>query len=397
VGVQSEQFQRLGVMGDWQNPYLTMTYPAEATIVGEIHKFLMNGRLYKGVKPVMWSTVEKTALAEAEVEYHEKTSTMVWVRFPVVRAVDPALAGASMVIWTTTPWTLPGNRAIAYGPDFAYVALKVTEIAENSLARVGEVIVIAADLVDTVAKAAKITGYDITARLPGTALAGTVCAHPWRGQGYDFDVPLLPGAHVTVDAGTGLVHTAPAHGEEDFLVGVEHGLDVMTQPVEDDGRYGPGVPLWAGIDVFEANSPIFDKLKADGALLAGGRLKHQYPHSWRSKAPLIYRTTPQWFIGMDTTPNGAESLRSIALRAIEDTKWFPAAGKNRIGSMIESRPDWCISRQRAWGVPIALFLDKRTGEPLRDEAVCARITDAFREKGSDAWYSMDPQEFLGNG
>jgi isoleucyl-tRNA synthetase len=396
VGVQSEQFQRLGVMGDWQNPYLTMTYPAEATIVGEIHKFLLNGRLYKGVKPVMWSTVEKTALAEAEVEYHEKTSTMVWVRFPVVKSADPALTGASMVIWTTTPWTLPGNRAIAYGPDFAYAAVKVTEVAENSLARVGEVIVVAADLVEAVAKAAKITGYDIAARLPGTALAGTVCAHPWRGQGYDYDVPLLPGSHVTTDAGTGLVHTAPAHGEEDFLLGVENGLDIMTQPVEDDGRYGPGVPLWAGIDVFEANSPIFDKLKTEGALLAGGRLKHQYPHSWRSKAPLIYRTTPQWFIGMDTTPNGAESLRDIALRAIEDTKWYPAAGKNRIGSMIESRPDWCISRQRAWGVPIALFLDKRTGEPLRDEAVCNRITAAFREKGSDAWYSMDPQEFLGN-
>jgi isoleucyl-tRNA synthetase len=394
VDIQSGEFQRLGVQGYWNKPYLTMTKAAEARIGGEIHKFLLNGGLYKGLRPVMWSTVEKTALADAEVEYHERTSPQVWVRFPVVRAADPALAGASMVIWTTTPWTMPGNRAICYGPDFTYAAVKVTAAAENSMAVVGEVFVVAEPLVEAVVKAAKIEGHEIILRLPGTALDGVVCAHPWRGQGFEHDVPLLPGDHVTVEAGTGLVHTAPGHGAEDFEIGKRYNLE-LPRTVEDDGRFYAHVPMWAGQDVFEANEPITQKLKADGALLARAKLKHQYPHSWRAKAPLIYRTTPQWFISMEARGTMGP-LREIALKAVDDTRWVPRSGHARIRAMIEQRPDWCISRQRAWGVPIAIFVSKATGEPLRDAEVCARIIAAFEADGSDAWYQRDPQEFLGS-
>ncbi|TWB15106.1 isoleucyl-tRNA synthetase [Nitrospirillum amazonense] len=400
VGIQAAEFRRLGVEGDWQNPYLTMAFDAESAIVREIHKFLLNGGLYKGAKPVMWSVVEKTALAEAEVEYQDVTSPMIWVRFPVVTAPTPVLTGASVVIWTTTPWTMPGNRAVAYGEEIAYAVYTVTEVLEGSLAKVGEKLILAQALAEGVAASAKATfekGADVTA----ADLNGAILAHPFRGHpeangGYDYAVPLLPGDHVTSDAGTGFVHTAPGHGAEDFDLGRKFGLEV-PQTVDADGSYYAHVPLFAGARVYtpegkpgDANGKSISALIAQGSLLAKGNLKHSYPHSWRSKAPLIFRTTPQWFISMDTN-----DLRARALAAIDETQWVPPQGRNRIHAMVESRPDWCISRQRAWGVPIALFLSKTDGQPLKDEGVLNRIASLFETEGADAWYSRPAADFLG--
>ncbi len=397
VGVQSEQFQRLGVMGDWADPYLTMTDAAEAQIVREIHKFLLNGGLYRGLKPVLWSVVEKTALAEAEVEYQDLTSDMVWVRFPVTKASRPSLDGAAAVAWTTTPWTLPANRAIAYGPDFEYGVYKVDTVAEGSLAKPGETLVLATALAEAVAKDLAVTGWTAIDKFPGSDFAGTIARHPLARQGYDFEVPFLPGGHVTVDAGTGLVHTAPSHGADDFDLGRAHGIPA-TETVTEDGSYHVSVPLFAGHVIYrpdgkkgDANKVVTAAVEAAGGLLARGQIRHSYPHSWRSKAPLIFRATPQWFISMET--NG---LRETALAALKQTRFVPEQGYNRLSSMIESRPDWVISRQRAWGVPIAIFVDKATGEPLRDTAVSQRIAAAFELEGSDAWYKHDAQFFLGN-
>jgi isoleucyl-tRNA synthetase len=397
IGVQREEFQRLGVFGDWDNPYTTMAYHAEAQIVREIGKFLINGGLYKGAKPVMWSVVEQTALAEAEIEYHDHTSTTVWARFPVVTPSRPELAGASVVIWTTTPWTLPGNRAIAYGADFDYVVATVAETKEGSLARPGEKLVVAAKLLPRLEEAAGFTAAPAPFAFKGAALAGSVARHPLAGQGYDFAVKLLAGDFVSDEDGSGFVHIAPGHGEDDFLLGVKYGVEV-PQTVGPDGVYYAHVPLFAGKTVYwptgktgNANKAVIEAVAASGGLLAEGKLVHSYPHSWRSKAPLIFRNTPQWFISMET--NG---LRDKALKAIDETRWIPAQGKNRIQSMIESRPDWCISRQRAWGVPIAVFVDKRTGEPLRDQSVVDRIADSVEREGADIWFTADPQVFLGN-
>jgi isoleucyl-tRNA synthetase len=394
--VQRAEFKRLGVEGDWDHPYSTMAFEAEAQIVREIGKFLMNGGLYQGAKPVMWSVVEQTALAEAEIEYHDHTSTTVWVRFPVIEASHPALAGAAVVIWTTTPWTLPGNRAIAYGPEFDYVILRVTSVKEGGRARLGETLVVAK------ARRAAVeadVGFaaEVVAELKPAELAGTIARHPLRGQGYDFDVPLFAGEFVTDTDGTGFVHIAPGHGADDFDLGQKHGLEV-PQTVAGDGAYFPHVPLFAGALVYrpngkpgDANDKVIAAIEAAGGLLQRGKLTHSYPHSWRSKAPLIFRNTPQWFISMTT--NG---LRQKALAAIDETRWIPPQGRNRLYSMIESRPDWCISRQRAWGVPIAVFVEKATGEPLRDQAVIDRVADAVEREGADVWFTADPSLFLGN-
>src|SRR6266567_4487629 len=390
IDVQRVEFKRLGVEGDWENPYLTMAPASEAQIVREIGKFLMNGGLYHGAKPVMWSVVEQTALADAEVEYHDHTSTTAWVRFPVVTPSMPALAGASVVIWTTTPWTLPGNRAIAYGPEVDYVLLRVTSANEKSHARVGETLVLAKTCRVGVEQVAGFTS-EVVAELKPRDLEGVVTRHPLRGQGYDFDVRLYAGAFVTDTDGTGFVHIAPGHGVDDFELGQANGLEV-PQTVAGDGTYHPHVPLFAGAVVYrpngkpgDANDKVLAAIDAAGGLLARSRLTHSYPHSWRSKAPLIFRNTPQWFISMET--NG---LRQKALDAIAATQWVPPQGENRIRSMIESRPDWCISRQRAWGVPIAVFTDKTTGEPLRDQAVVDRIAAAMERDGSDVWFGADP-------
>ena len=400
IDIQREEFKRMGVIGNWDHPYLTMTNKAEAHIARELGKFLMNGSLYKGAKPVMWSVVEKTALAEAEVEYHDHSSPTIFVRFPVAKASQPALQGASIVIWTTTPWTIPANRAIAYGDDIDYVVAEVNAVAEESAAKAGETIVVAKSLLADVCEAAGITKHTVKAELKGADLKGTVCSHPFAGHGYEFDVPMLAANFVEVDTGSGFVHVAPSHGADDWELGIANGLAV-PDTVSDDGSYTDQVPMFEGIKVLEfepkkkksrfpANTAVMEKMVELGALLASSRIEHSYPHSWRSKAPLIFRNTPQWFISMETT-----GLRKTALAAIDDTRFVPKAGQNRLRSMIEQRPDWCVSRQRAWGVPITVFVNKKTGEPLRDQAVLDRVFDIFNEEGSDAWFSRDPQDFLG--
>jgi isoleucyl-tRNA synthetase len=390
MGIQATEFRRLGVEGDWTGRYATMDLPSEAAIEAEIGKFLLNGALYRGLRPVMWSPVEKTALAEAEIEYHDHTSATIWVRFPVIQTAVPALTGASVVIWTTTPWTMPGNRAVAAGAEFDYALVHVDAVADGSLARVGEKILVALALLPQVCKDAGITGHHIGHVFKGEALAGTMLAHPLRGRGYQQDTPLLLADFVTTEAGTGFVHIAPGHGEDDFHLGRTHGLDI-PETVGDDGTFNPWVPLFAGVHVYKAADPVCEALTGAGTLFARGSIRHSYPHSWRSRAPLIFRATPQWFIRMD----GPEHIRTKALKAIDETVFVPDSGRNRIGAMIAARPDWCISRQRAWGVPIAVFVEKRSGEPLRDPAIVARIVEAFETEGADAWYSSPPQRFLG--
>jgi len=398
IDIQREEFKRLGIVGDWDNPYTTMTNAAEATIARELGKFLMSGALYKGAKPVMWSVVEKTALAEAEVEYHDHNSQTIHVKFPVSKAPIDEMLDASVVIWTTTPWTIPGNRAVGYG-DFDYGVYEVKAIADDSMATVGEKLIVAEGLAENVASECGITDWTKVASHKG--LEGVVCKHPFYEHGYDFDVRALKGDFVTLEAGTGVVHIAPGHGADDWELGMKNGV-VVPDTVNADGTYTAQVPMFEGLPVlifdekkkktrFPANKAVSDKLIELGALLATDRIEHSYPHSWRSKAPIIFRNTPQWFISMEKT-----GLRDAALKAVEETRFVPSQGKNRLHAMIADRPDWCVSRQRAWGVPIAVFVDKKTGEPLRDQSVLDRIVNAFEEEGADAWYTRDPQSFLGD-
>jgi isoleucyl-tRNA synthetase len=410
LGVQRNEFIRLGCLGDWASRYATMDYDSEAVIADEIGKFLLSGALYRGLRPVLWSPVEKTALADAEVEYHDVKSPTIFVRFPVVRSDVAALDRASLVIWTTTPWTIPGNRALAVGPDIDYVIAEVqssqpmrvgTYSAEGGmqapsqprsnivLLRAGERIVFARELWDYLREEVGVIAFEVGS-VRGRVLAQTTCAHPLRGQGYDFDVPVLTGEFVTTEAGTGIVHIAPAAGEDDFILGRAHDIPV-AEFVAGDGTYMAHVPGFAGIHVYKAADPVCAALEQAGALLARGTLVHSYPHSWRSKAPLIYRATPQWFIPME----GPQGLRALAVAAIAQTQFVPEAGRNRLSSMVAARPDWCISRQRAWGVPIPVFVEKATGQPLRDPAVMQRVVAAFHEHGADAWWTMPAAHFLG--
>ena len=443
LAVQSEEFQRLGVIGDFADPYLTMSYPAEAHIANELMKFAMTGQLYRGSKPVMWSVVERTALAEAEVEYQDYQSDTITVAFPVVGVNETAiregavhldamahdgptdfrasgetlmtgldreareLEGASVLIWTTTPWTIPGNRAVSYSSRISYGLYKVTDVeplpdGKLPWAVVGTRYLIADRLAADVLGSARATAERVADVAPAV-LGALQLAHPFAGHGYDFTVPMLDGDHVTDDAGTGFVHTAPGHGVDDFEIWMDRkreieaaGIDsAIPYTVDADGRYTKDAPGFEGLAVITdkgkkgmANQAVIDKLMEVSRLVARGRLKHQYPHSWRSKKPVIFRNTPQWFIAMDAEiPDGrAGTLRERALEAIEATEFVPASGRNRLRGMIENRPDWVVSRQRAWGVPITVFVHKETGRVLRDEAVNKRIFDAFVAEGADAWF-----------
>jgi isoleucyl-tRNA synthetase len=389
IGTQMEEFVRLGVLADWERRYLTMSYHAEAQIVRELGKFLLNGGLYKGAKPVMWSPVEKTALAEAEVEYHDVNSPAIFVRFPVTEASLPAIEGADIVIWTTTPWTMPGNRAIAYGEDVEYAVYEVAEAHDGAHAKLGDRIVIATALEGEVSAKAKVR-LEQREMFAGRDLAGTRARHPLAGEHYAFDVPLLPADFVAIDQGSGFVHIAPGHGADDYELGRAHDIPAPST-VDDDGRFLDSVPLFAGKHVYKVNPEVIETLAGYGTLLGEESYRHSYPHSWRSKKPVIFRNTPQWFISMETN-----DLRQVALTAIDNTCWVPAVGENRIRAMIETRPDWCVSRQREWGVPITVFVHKETGEPLRDGDVIERVAQAVEEEGADVWFTADPARFLGN-
>lgn len=423
LDVQREEFKRLGVIGDWDHPYTTMAYPAEAQIAREIMKFVANGTLYRGSKPVMWSVVEKTALAEAEVEYEDYTSDMVWVKFPVAEAQGgqkswmETLLSSFVVIWTTTPWTLPGNRAISFSSKISYGLYRVTSAPDGNWAKQGETYILADKLAADVLKQAKVESFERVGDVDNDTLARMRCRHPLKGKGYDFAVPLLAGDHVTDDTGTGFVHTAPGHGREDFDVWMSNARQLEARgissaipyTVDENGAFTAQAPGFEGKRVIndkgekgDANEAVIKALVEAGMIVARGRLKHQYPHSWRSKKPVIFRNTPQWFIAMDKPIADAagqakqgDTLRARALQAIRETRWVPPQGQNRITGMIEQRPDWVISRQRAWGVPIAVFIrDKGDGtvDILQDELVNQRIAEAFMQEGADAWYAEGARE-----
>ena len=412
LNIQREQIKRLGQIGDFEHPYTTMAFKAESVIAREAMKFVENGLLYRGFRPVMWSPVEKTALADAEVEYHEKTSPTIYVKFPLTKAPSTFgtdLAHTFIVIWTTTPWTIPGNRAIAFSPDISYGLYQVADATDGSLVRRSEQLLLADTLAEQVAKHAKMMLSRVRT-VTNEELKSLVVAHPLRSLGYGFDIPVLPAGFVTADTGTGFVHNAPGHGEDDFELMLGQDRDYPRKNpdafslVEPDGSYAAHVPAFAGRRILtaegkdgDANGAVIKELIAHGKLLAKGSLRHSYPHSWRSKAPVIFRATPQWFVAIDKVFMNGKSLRELALEAIGETKWYPARGANRIGAMVEGRPDWVLSRQRAWGVPLAIFVDKKTGQVLNDGGVFKRIEQAFEAEGADAWFTSPPSRFLGEG
>ncbi len=415
IDVQSAEFKRLGIEGDFENPYTTMAYHAESRIAGELLKIAKSGQLYRGSKPIMWSVVERTALAEAEVEYAEVESDTIWVKFPIIGGQGD-FADAFVVIWTTTPWTIPGNRAISFSSRFAYGLYEVTSATNDFGPQPGEKLIFAKRLADECAAKAKVT-LNLIRDVEGDELAALTCAHPLAALGYDFPVPLLDGDHVTDDAGTGFVHTAPSHGREDFdawmaSARVLESRGISTKipfTVDDAGFYtedapgfgpsaegGPARVMDDNGKKGDANNRVIKALIDANNLFARGRIKHDYPHSWRSKKPVIFRNTPQWFVYMDKELGDGSTLRSRALSAIDQTRFVPAGGQNRLRGMIEQRPDWVLSRQRAWGVPIAIFA-KEDGTVLVDDEVNARILDAFEKEGADAWFAAGAAErFLGN-
>ena len=382
IKIQREEFERFGILGDWENYYSTMSYKAEAQIVREIGKFLLNGSLYKGSRPVMWSVVEKTALADAEVEYKDKSDNAIYVLFPIektnLKIEDKK--NTNILIWTTTPWTIPGNRALAFNKNFSY------SLVNENLSNTN--FIIASDLIDKLKKDTELNIKKIK-DFTGKELSKTICRHPLNDYGYKFEVPLLEADFVTKEEGTGIVHIAPGHGIDDFNLAKKNNIDV-PKTINESGIYYEEVPLMKDVHVFKADDKIIEFLEKNKKLLYKTNVFHSYPHSWRSKKPLIYRNTTQWFISLEK-----ESLRKKALDALKKVDFFPKKGKNRITSMIEDRPDWCISRQRFWGVPLPIFVNKKTSEPLIDKNIIENIAKIFEKKGSDSWFELDPGEFLG--
>jgi len=386
IDVHIKEFKRLGVTGDFDNCYSTMSFAAEAQIVREVGKFLLDGSLYQGFKPVFWSTVEKTALADAEVEYQNHTSNTIFVAFKVKDSPKDFLKDTNIIIWTTTPWTIPANRALAFNSSIEYVLVEISDL-ENFKEKK---IIVAKNLLDSIIKSCNIEKFKVLKSFKGSEFTDTICVHPFQTLGYDFDVPMLDGKFVTLEQGTGVVHCAPSHGPDDFNLCLKHNIPAKYT-IDNAGYYTDQIPFFTKTHVFKADPIVIDKLKEVKKLLKNDKLQHSYPHSWRSKAPLIYRATPQWFISMEKN-----SLRNKAIKAIGETTFYPSKGKERLMSMIEGRPDWCVSRQRSWGVPLPIFINKKTKEPLRDQKVIDRIAKIYEKEGSDCWFTDDPERFLGD-
>jgi isoleucyl-tRNA synthetase len=379
INIQREEFKRLGVFGEWDNPYLTMDSKYTACIVREFGEFAQNGSLYRGKKPIYWCTTCRTALAEAEVEYEMESSPSIYVKFPMISdpgKILPSLKGkkVSVLIWTTTPWTIPANLAIVFHPSFEYVAVEVGE----------EVFIVAKALLEDVMTKLGAEGYRLLGTFAGTAVEGVKCRHPF----VDRESLLILGDFVTLDVGTGCVHTAPGHGQEDYEVGLKYGLDIYS-PLDDEGRFTGDVPFFAGQFVFDANPAVNAKLNEVGCLLKEEEMEHSYPHCWRCKNPVIFRATEQWFISMD-----AQGLRETALRNIGQVTWIPYWGRERIYGMVENRPDWCISRQRSWGVPIVVFYCESCGRVLADQEFIEFVADLFEREGSDVWFEKEAEALL---
>ncbi|MDC3104394.1 isoleucine--tRNA ligase [Candidatus Pelagibacter bacterium] len=385
IQVHVKEFKRLGVVGDFENYYSTMSYEAEAQIVRELGKFLLDGSLYQGFKPVLWSTVEKTALADAEVEYMDHTSNTIFVAFKVKKTKKNFLENANIIIWTTTPWTIPANKALAFNNSIEYSLIEINQLDFFKDTK----IVVATNLIDSIIKSCGIENHKVIKTFKGSELQGTICSHPFLEMKFDYDVPMLEASFVDLEQGTGIVHCAPSHGPDDFNLCLKNNIS-STYTVDNAGLYTNEVPYFEKTHVFKADPLVIEKLKEQKKLLKNDKLNHSYPHSWRSKAPLIYRATPQWFISMEKN-----SLRKKAIKAINETKFYPQKGKERLLSMIEGRPDWCVSRQRVWGVPLPIFIDKKTKEPLRDQKIIDRIAEIYEKEGSDCWFTDDAEKFLG--
>ena len=385
IEIHKTQFKRLGVVGDWENYYSTMSFEAEAQIVRELGKFLKEGSLYRGFKPVLWSTVEKTALADAEVEYQDHKSDTIYVSFPVKSSKLKEIENAHIVIWTTTPWTIPANKALAYNESLDYILIEINDEGDFK----NKKIVCAESLLDSTIKDCEIKNFKKLKSFRGKELKDTICSHPFLDLGYDYEIPMLEANFVTTEQGTGIVHCAPSHGPDDFNLCLSNGIKAV-ETVDGDGKYTDNVSLFEGLHIFKANPIVIEKLKDQKKLLKNGELVHSYPHSWRSKAPLVHRATPQWFISMES-----HKLREKALKAIDETNFYPNKGKERLRSMIETRPDWCVSRQRVWGVPLPIFIHKKTKEILIDSEVFDNIAKIYEQEGSDCWFSDNPQRFLG--
>ena len=393
IDIQKGEFQRMGLLGFEGPCYTTMSRNAEEAIIKGFFDLCQQGLVYKGLKPVFWSVVEQTALAEAEVEYKDVTSPSFYVCFPFTKTTHPALEGASALIWTTTPWTLPANRAIAYG-DLEYLVCETQQSMQGEQKR----FVVAKDCLPALKNSADLQEVKVIAQLAPKDLEGAVCQHPLKEKGYTFDVPLVFGTHVTNTAGTGLVHTAPAYGVDDFALGRAHNLEV-ADVIDDNGTFKETVPLFAGLHIYKAEKPVTEALSEAGTLFYKDSLRHSYPHSWRSRTPLIYRATPQWFLGLDQQGAGdgaerAPSLRAKALNALDSIRFFPKAGRARLESMVQNRPDWCLSRQRTWGIPLMLFVDQKTDALLVNAHVNQKLLELVKEGGSDIWWQIEPDTFL---